>query len=485
MHNRFSLFVLLLVFWSSVQGLYGQKLVSTTYIGARTKTQLQTQFSLPFIQYGCKYYAVKYTTFDVKGKVDTASGLLTIPDDATKVYPRLVYQHGTSGSRNDVPSINVKSGGEGTVTWLLAGMGYITLAPDYLGLGSSRGYHPYVHAASEAWAALDLIRAVDTFSLQNGGIFNNQLFITGYSQGGHASMALHRAIENDPNIEFKVTAASHLSGPYSIGEVMRELILTDKVYFFPAYIPNTVLGYNEVYGIYKNISDFFRAPYAAEIEKLYKNQTGVSALNTKLITMLTQNEGSCRPIKLIKDSIINLMKTQLDHPINLALKDNNTYNKWTPKAPMRIFYCTADDQVPFMNSIVARDTLTAKGAPDFAVVDVLSTGDHGACYTPAMTNTLLFFAGFQQVTVDTETPLTENLQINLSPNPVSDALYVRDLNTAGRLEILNAEGRVVSNMTLAAGDHELNVSELKSGFYLVVFQPQGGGQVLTKVIAKQ
>ncbi len=485
MYKRFSLFALLLVIWSSAPSLYGQKLVSSTLVGSRTKTQLQTQFNLPFIQYGCKYYAVKYTTFDVKGKVDTASGLLTIPDDATKVYPRLVYQHGTSGSRNDVPSINVKSNGEGTVTWLLAGMGYITLAPDYLGLGSSRGYHPYVHAESEAWVALDLLRAVDTFSIQNGGQFNNQLFITGYSQGGHAGMALHRAVENDPSGEFKVTAASHLSGPYSIGEVMRDLILTDKVYFFPAYIPNTVLGYNEVYGLYSNVSEFFRAPYAAEIEKLYKNQTGVSALNTKLITMLTQNEGSCRPIKLIKDSIINVMKTQPNHPINLALKDNNTYNNWIPKAPMRLFYCMADDQVPFMNSVVARDTLSAKSAPDFAAVDVLSTGDHGACYTPAMTNTLLFFAGFQQVTVDTKSPETDALSLNMSPNPVSDILFVRELSSAGRLQILNAESRIVANMTLAAGDHEINVSELKSGFYIVVFQPKGGGQALSKVIAKQ
>jgi hypothetical protein len=485
MHNRFFQFALLFVLCSSFQSLYGQKLVSATFVGSRTKTQLQNQFSLPFIQYGCKYYAVKYTTFDVKGKVDTASGLLSIPDDATKVYPRLVYQHGTSGTRNDVPSINVKSGGEGTVTWLLAGMGYITLAPDYLGLGSSRGYHPYVHAKSEAWVALDLMRAVDTFSLQNGGLFNNQLFITGYSQGGHAGMALHRAIENDPSGEFKVTAAAHLSGPYSIGEVMRDLILTDKVYFYPAYIPNTVLGYNEVYGLYKNISDFFRAPYAAEVEKLYKNQTGVSDLNDKLITMLTQNEGSCRPIKLMKDSIINVMKTQPNHPINLALKDNNTYNNWKPKAPMRLFYCMADDQVPFMNSIVARDTLTPKGAPDFAAVDVKSASNHVDCFTPAMTNTLMFLAGFQQVTVDTENPENDALHLNMSPNPVSDVLFVRELVSAGRLQILNAESRIVANMTLTAGDHEVNVSELKAGFYIVVFQPKGGGKAITKVIAKQ
>ena len=149
--------------------LLSQNLVSATFLGQKTKAELLAQFNnLPFIQYGAKYYSITYTTKSVQGAVDTASGLLAIPDNPTLKYSRLVYQHGTSGSRQDVPSINVLTGGEGIVGQLFAGLGYVAFLPDYLGLGNtSKGFHPYVHAASEAWAAMDMLRAGEQFLQQN------------------------------------------------------------------------------------------------------------------------------------------------------------------------------------------------------------------------------------------------------------------------------------------------------------------------------
>lgn len=262
---------LLLVFLAS-GSLSAQNLISATLLGSRTKAQLTAQFNVPLVQYGAKFYRLKYTTTAINGTLDTVSGLLAVPDNLNKVYPRLVYQHGTSGSKLDVPSYTATSG-EGTIGVLLAGLGYVTLAPDYLGLGISKGFHPYVHAASEASVAIDLLRAADQYTLQNGIHTNAQLFITGYSQGGHAAMALHRAIEQDSTHEFTVTAAAPMSGPYSISGVMRNLILTDAVYYYPAYIPNTALSYQTVYGnIFTQPSDIFRPAYAGVITQFYAGQ---------------------------------------------------------------------------------------------------------------------------------------------------------------------------------------------------------------------
>ena len=94
---------------------------------------------------------------------------------------------------------------------------------------------------------------------------------------------------------------------------------------------------------------------------------------------------------MMQPDYVNAVLANPQHPVNLALADNDTYKDWLPEAPMRILYCMADDQVPFRNSIVARDALTAIGAPDFQAQDVLPTGDHGDCYVPAMTGTLFFF----------------------------------------------------------------------------------------------
>ena len=101
-------FLLLTILWSS--GLFAQTLISATLLGSRTKAQIAAQSGVPLVQYGAKFYRLLYTTTAINGTLDTASGLLAVPDNLTKVYPRLVYQHGTSGSRFDVPSYNATTG---------------------------------------------------------------------------------------------------------------------------------------------------------------------------------------------------------------------------------------------------------------------------------------------------------------------------------------------------------------------------------------
>ncbi len=451
--------------------LFSQNLVSATFLGQKSQAELFVEFnSLPFIQYGAKYYRITYTTKSVQGLVDTASGLLSVPDNPTRKYPRLVYQHGTSGSKQDVPSINVVTGGEGIVGQLFAGLGYVAFLPDYLGLGNvSKGFHPYVHAESEAWAALDMLRAGEQFLQQNQVFINDQLFVTGYSQGGHGAMALHRAIEQDPTHEFEVTAAAPMSGPYSISGVMRDLILTDAVYYYPAYIPNTALSYQTVYGnLFNDLTEVFKPTYAALIQQFYEGQITLSSLNSQLISTLTDDVGASRPFKMLQESIVQEIQTNPNHPINVALDANDTYDgNWLPIAPFRLFYCMEDDQVPYRNSLLARDSFQVAGVTNFAINDVMPTADHGECYVPAMTNTLIFFLGYQQIgTVGAVEP-ADFWQLSLSPNPATDFVNIEELPSEGRLEIKDFNGKLMQTQHLSAGSHSLNISEIPVGVYLV------------------
>jgi Secretion system C-terminal sorting domain len=465
--KKTTLFLFVALFLTTA--LSAQNIVTSTLLGTKTQAQLLSQFDIPFIQYGVKYYRITYTTTNVQQALDTVSGLLVIPNNPNKVFPRVVYQHGTSGSKLDVPSYTA-SNGEGQVGLLLGGLGYVALLPDYLGLGVSDGFHPYVHAASEASVAVDMLRAETEFEAQNPVLTNNQLFITGYSQGGHAAMALHRSIELEHADEFTVTAAAPLSGPYSISGVMRDLILTDAVYFYPAYIPNTILSYQTVYGnIFSQMTDVFKPVYANLITPFFNGTKSLNTLNSQLITALISNEGACRPFKMFQDSAVALIQNDPNHPLNIALRDNDTYNNWSPQAPMRLFYCMADDQVPFMNSVVARDTLSATGAVDFLANDVNPSADHGDCYEPAMLNTLLFFLGFQQIgTVSTDDP-TEQNRLDLSPNPARDVLTLKNLSAEGRLEIIDFQGKTYVSTTLQAGDASIPVQHLPNGVYLAKF----------------
>lgn len=463
---------LLLFFFFSAH-LFSQSLVSVTPLGSRTKNQLISQFGLPIIQYGVKYYRVLYTTTGLQGVPDTVSGLIVVPDDFAKVYPRLVYQHGTSSSKLDAPSYNVQQGGEGVLGFLFAGLGYVALLPDYLGLGYSDGIHPYVHAATEASVALDLLRVLPEFEAQTGSHSNDQLFMTGYSQGGHASMALQREIETNLDGEFTVTAAAHNSGPYSISGVMRDLILSDEVYFFPAYIPNTIVSYQAVYGnIYNQISDVFKEPYATPIAQFAGGTLSLEQLNIQLISLLVANEGQSRPYRMFQPAMVQAVSTDPSHPFNVALRDNDVY-QWAPEAPTRIFYCQADDQVPFENSVIALDTMLAYGAKNLAATDVNPAADHGGCVTPALTNTILFFVGFQQIGVFVGTGNPDIAPLNMQPNPANTTLTLRNLPAEGQVSVTDLSGRLRLETPVAGGDQSLDLTRLENGIYLVRYLSDG------------
>lgn len=466
-----------------VGSLPAQNLISSTYKGSKTQSQLIAQFGLPFIQYGAKYYKVRYTSPDAHGALDTLSGLLVVPNNNTNAFPRLVYQHGTSDCKTCVPSrYGSAGGGEGDAGLVMAGMGFIALLPDYVGMGDGRGFQAYVHAATEATAAMDFIRASGDWLTQNGFYANNQLFITGYSQGGHASMALHRAIETQWSIEITVTAAAHLSGPYSISGVMRDLILNANEYFYPAYIPNSILSYQNVYGnIYGDLAEIFKPAFIPAIEQYYAGIMTLSALNASIISTLVAQNGASIPRQMLQDNLITAMENDNNHPLNMAMRDNDLFH-WAPAAPTRIFYCMGDDQVPYLNSVIARDTMLALGAANLAASDVNPNASHTECVEPALTATLVFFLGFQQIYLNTE-PAPTALPFTANPNPASDWLQLAELPLGSSCNVVDIQGKIVfSQSDLKAETLEIPVQNWQNGIYVVRVIQENGAYGMKRVV---
>ncbi|NNK89912.1 MAG: hypothetical protein HKO89_04830, partial [Saprospiraceae bacterium] len=144
-----------------------QNLESVTYLESFQKDEISSMIGLS-VNYGVDLYKVRYYTPDINGDEHVASGLICIPQSQSRSFPLACYQHGTVGSRDDVPS-NLQGGY--LLAVIFASYGYVITTPDYLGLGDSPGIHPYVHAATEASAAIDLLYAAreldaqdDTFS---------------------------------------------------------------------------------------------------------------------------------------------------------------------------------------------------------------------------------------------------------------------------------------------------------------------------------
>lgn len=479
-------FVFLVLFvWTSISIVNSQELVSVSLKGSASKQQVAALFSNnPFIRNGVRYYKIRYTSVDAKGQHDTLSGLLVVPDDLKFTYPKLVYQHGTSDCKKCIPSAYGTSGGEeGQLGLLFGALGYVSMLPDYVGMGDGRGFQTYVHDATTVSATKDMIAACDVWAEKNNVFTNDQLFITGYSQGGYASMAFHKYMETTYG-HTSVTAASHLSGPYSLSGVMRDLILGDKAYLYPAYVPNTVLGFNEVYGIYSDLADFFKPEYVADIRKYYEGTMSLFNLNTKLVQLLIANTGASVGGRMIREDVINDIKNNPDHRVNQILRENDVYN-WKPESPTRILYCTADDQVPYLNSIVARDTMTAKGAPNLSVSDVGPTSNHGQCVTPALTNTLFFFLIHQKITTSTDEAVSYG-QFKVYPNPSSETVYISlDQYENTKISLSDITGRVLYNDVITSNTTAINVSSISSGMYFVTVHYNNGSLKTEKLLIER
>lgn len=128
--------------------------------------------------------------------------------------------------------------------------GYAAMYPDYYGIGKGEGKHLYQHAWSEAYAFIYMLYAVDELNQKLNVKSNGQLFLTGYSQGGHASLAAHKYLQelNDPR--FQVTASSPMSGAYDMTGEQEKYMFQE--YPRPFYLPYLILSYQEAYKILPN-----------------------------------------------------------------------------------------------------------------------------------------------------------------------------------------------------------------------------------------
>ena len=175
-------------------------------------------------RYSVTSYRIEYLTTDADGKEVRASGLVSVPQKpAGAKSPVLSYQHGTLFRDAEAPSNNAVAS---EVAVVLASLGYIVLAPDYVGFGASKGTpHPYLLAAPSAAATVDFLTATRTWRSQANAADNGQLFLTGYSEGGYVTMATHRALQ--------ASASPHLqqlrmvvpgAGPYNVQTTMDGLV---------------------------------------------------------------------------------------------------------------------------------------------------------------------------------------------------------------------------------------------------------------------
>jgi dienelactone hydrolase len=153
------------------------------------------------VAYGVRNYRMRYVTQD-RGVLREATAIVGFPVSATpgEQRPIMLWLHGSVGY-NDAcaPSRDPLEGPAPTT--LGAALGYVTVAPDYLGLigfgdpSPEGAINPYLVAEPTAIASLDAVRAMLAAADENPQPTAgdpSRLVVWGGSQGGHAAWSVDR-----------------------------------------------------------------------------------------------------------------------------------------------------------------------------------------------------------------------------------------------------------------------------------------------------
>jgi dienelactone hydrolase len=359
------------------------KILSATLVRSISTFELQLVLSLQGIntlsaRNAVRFYKVVYETIDPHGFRTQASGAMMIPDGVTGPRPMVSYLHGTITAREDVPS---RLNTEGYLGAILASQGYVAVLPDYLGLGDSPGFHPYHHAGSEASTTIDLLRAARTWTSSNSVALSGRLFLTGYSQGGHATLAAMRELEANHSAEFPITAVAGGAGAYDLAGVTTEELLKDQPSPNPYYFAYILAAYIDVYGIAGSLSEVLAQPYATTVPPLFANGSPSALLNAALPSVAQ---------RAVRTEFLQDFRSRADHPLRVALRENSL-TEWTPRAPLRLYHCSGDLDVPPANAVVAFDRFRALGATRVERFDPQPSADHGGCVEPTLLAALAWF----------------------------------------------------------------------------------------------
>lgn len=366
-------------------------LVSYTLVKSHTKKTINAlwkknkvpKIALP-VKHEVDIYEIIYRVKWIDGTWRNASGIYYVPK-TEKPVPYFMFGHGTQIQKGR----DISDGDSQQFICLAhATDGYAAMYPDYYGIGKGEGKHLYQHAWSEAHAFIYMLYAVDELNQKLNVKPSGQLFLTGYSQGGHASLAAHKYLQelNDPR--FQVTASSPMSGAYDMTGEQEKYMFQE--YPRPFYLPYLVLSYQEAYKILPtdNIYTAFRAPFDSLFQPFFEHNDNrtLDELN-KLMPKI--------PKDVMSDSLINEYLNNPQFAFKKRLQENNLTD-WVPAAPVQLCYCEGDKEVNYKNSLVAYEKMTALGAKNIKLNNLSNYLDHNTCAGFAVLASKYFFDRYKK-----------------------------------------------------------------------------------------
>lgn len=359
-----------------------------TYDLARLKEIITTELkefspysiTYPAPRYAVRLYRVTYPSVipEQGNRSTTASGLLAVPDSGFATLPIVSYQHGTVFSRTEVPSRPDQSMETRLMIAQFASQGYAVIAADYFGKGVSPETDSYLVKLSTQQACLDMLHAAQAVSTDLK-LSWGPLFLSGWSQGGWATMAFLNKLES---VGTSVRAAATASAPVDLFANINHWIHSpsenDAIYL-PALIAIQINSYEVYYGLPGFASSAIKPEYQSTARDLYLNKITWTEASPKLPAHL---------LDLLQPEFIN--DSSLGHSRYWEVVQQNQTYRWRSQTPLRIYYGDSDEVVPPLIATLPVAFQKVTGGAETAAIEVLEA-NHRATFLRAIADQKKWF----------------------------------------------------------------------------------------------
>ncbi|MFH0842366.1 MAG: lipase family protein [Bacteroidota bacterium] len=337
---------------------------------------------LQYVKKDVSVYKIVYTT-EVNGESIDASGLVCVPAVPGE-YPVISFQNGTNTVNAYAPSEFVINPSYQLVEFI-ASMGFIVVIPDYPGFGKSKQIpHPYLIAEPTVQSIVDMLYAVEE-SCEYGeftGITTlNEYYLIGYSQGGWATLALHKTLELEYNDDFELHGSVCGAGPYNLYDLLQGI--ADIVeYPMPYYLGYIINAYSWYHQFTNPVSDLLNEPYASRISTLYIGTLSGGQINEQLSTSTAE---------LFRPEFITGFAASPSYSSVREALINNSISAWNTSKPILFVHGEGDTHVSVTATHRMFDQMLGAGtSPDLCSKIIYPGLDHGDAIVPAMIEGLDF-----------------------------------------------------------------------------------------------
>ncbi len=189
---------------STAQGRLPGDVISVSPAGTARPGQIRqicgplfADYAVPPVRHAVDSYILRFASTDADGSAIEIRAMLFVPQYARPATrPVLVFGSGTTGLADEcAPSLEEPEkrylGYYRENMLAYAGMGFITVLPDYAGFNDASRPQRYFSKAAEGHVMLDAARAVLRYMAASAHVVRvlPAVFTAGYSQGGHAAFA--------------------------------------------------------------------------------------------------------------------------------------------------------------------------------------------------------------------------------------------------------------------------------------------------------